>query len=54
MRALFPYQDKALVEQVHRVKAPRRVSVRTRAKSAFPCPDYGVLLLLLLLLAHSR
>ena len=33
------------MKQVHRVKAPRRVSVRTRAKSVFPCPDYGVLLL---------
>ena len=39
------------MEQVQRVKAPRRASVRTRAKSTFPCPDYGVLLLLL---AHSR
>lgn len=44
LRALVPYQDKELVEQVNHMKAPRRASVRTRVKNAFPCPGYDVLL----------
>ena len=43
LRVVFPHLDKVLVERVLRVDGTVRDSARTRADSALPCPDGGVL-----------
>lgn len=43
LRVVFPHWDRVLVEQVRRVGGMVRVSARTRAEDAFPCPGCGVL-----------
>jgi hypothetical protein len=43
LRAVFPCLDKALAKQVRRVDGMARISARTRANSAFPRSDCGML-----------
>jgi hypothetical protein len=43
LRAVFPCLDKALAKQVRRVDGTARISAWTRANSAFPRSDCGML-----------